>query len=388
MAFSSDGGLQAISPKEFLTISQLRKQDEADPDGQHNAPDGRGSVEIQDALSEQFADYLNAHRVTGGHPNRFVLPASGKWDKGGHKLAAVSTDTARVAVGQARFIRNADQLAGRNVTAGEDLLTNQGTLAGDRFAQRLIELKLPLQDPAVMTLRSPPHAGEKLLSVAAANKLASMVRALMPQAKTFFLSGDRICNPLFESKEEKDKIAAASIIDLREFKDGDLRMWLILEGCSTSTSVSDYSARLAMISQTHPDTPSKLVWLGAKPIGARTVYDVLGLSAIPLPVPTTTAELYERRYLLFSLGDRPEVLNYELDTDKATVFRAEHSRTGAAFRLYSTRDGRIVRLDRDGSVHIFLPSQQREYLSGRYVDDELVVFNDAGFYDGTDEGAR
>ncbi|MEX3954169.1 caspase domain-containing protein [Paraburkholderia sp. EG287B] len=388
LAFSSDGAMKAMSPKDFSEITQLRKQDDVDPNSSHTAPDGRSSDEIQESLDEKFAGFLDAHRVNGRKAGLISLRAAEAWDEGGRKLNVLTVDSFQAGTQQARFVRSADQMASRNVDIGHNHAPGQGPLAGDHFAQRLIASGLNLQEPAVMTPHAPPHAGEDALSQAASNKLTAAVVASVPQARSFFSDGNRACNPLTEMKEDRNQIAPASIIDLREFKDGDLRVWLIVEGCYTSPSVSDYFARLAVIYSKGVGAAPQLVWLNTTPVGGTTVNDAMGLAAIPLPAPSIVAELYAQRHFLMSISDRPELLDYDLETGKAIVFRAEGSRTGAAQGVYRTEDGRVVRLDLDGSVHIFLPSRQREYLSGRYVDDEFVVFDDAGFYDGTDEGAR
>ncbi|MBY4771897.1 caspase family protein [Burkholderia ambifaria] len=388
LAFSSDGAMKAMSPKDFSVITQLRKQDDADPNTLHTAPDGRSSYEIQESLGDRLAEYLNAHRVIGRKSGQISLNAAKAWDEGGRKLNASSVNSLQASTQQGRFVRSADQLANRDFEIGQSRAPEQGSLAGDHFAQRLIASGLKLQEPAVMKPHSPPHGGEDVLNAVAANKLAAAVVASMPQAKSFFSDGNRACNPSIDKKEDGNKIAPASIIDMREFKDGDLRVWLIVEGCYTSPSVSDYFARIAVVSSKGASAAPQLIWLNAKPVDQTTVNDAMGLATIPLPAPSIDAELYSQRHLLLSITDRPELLDYDLETGKAEVFRAVARRTGAAQRVYRTEDGRIVRLDRDGSVHIFLPNQQREYLSGRYVDDEFVVFDDVGFYDGTDEGAR
>ncbi|WP_250487882.1 caspase family protein [Caballeronia sp. GaOx3] len=384
LAFSTDGAWRTLAPQEFALLSRLRTQDDADPDELHSAPDGRMSLDVSDSLDENLVAFLTAHRVQDRQTKHITLKASKAWDSGGRILAVRNPERSNPAVEKAGFSRGADQLSR---VFGEIPASRQGPLRSDRFAQRLIDLGFSLQRPAQMTEYSflPPNGG--IMGVAAARKQLSAIFASMPQAKKFFLTDDNFCNPLILQGKELSKIAPRSIIAMREFQDADLSAWVIVEGCSTSGSVDNYYARVALISRDGKNEP-RIVWLNEKVSGTKSVDETMGLKAIPVPAPNFIAQLYDRRHLLFSIGDRPELLDYDMNSGGATLFRAVSARTGAAFGLYRTADGRNIRLDKDGSVHIFSANQQRESLSGRYIDDEIVLFNDAGFYDGSEEGAR
>jgi hypothetical protein len=57
--------------------------------------------------------------------------------------------------------------------------------------------------------------------------------------------------------------------------------------------------------------------------------------------------------------------------------------------LQLTKDGRfLVQFNNDGQLYVYSVSDQKRILSGISVDDEVVVYTDDGFYDGTTEGGR
>lgn len=91
------------------------------------------------------------------------------------------------------------------------------------------------------------------------------------------------------------------------------------------------------------------------------------------------------RFIVLSVLDRLYVVDHRNLTLSGPV-RLSSSGKGATFA--ASRDGRhFMQVNEDGSLAIHRFDDGRPVLRGRYVDDEMVLFDDAGHFAATREGA-
>lgn len=385
LAFSEAGAMQAVSPKDYEKLAELIRKDEADSNLGHQSGDGGESrFSLESALSGRLQDYVARHDVSRSKTNIETLQATSRWDVGGHQLTRLAGSQTSGRYVQPRSVSNMDQLAAREFL--EIPRRRVGSMRNDRFAQRLFDLGL-----------SPQQQADKKVYVAPLSAINKTGRWLMPALTgslpnvNRFVDQENICIPSVmewaNPDRSKDNIPLASVLEAHMFTVQDIVVWLVAVGCTSSPAVSDFSLRLAVLVK-QGNGALNIIWLNEKSTGKSTVHEALGLAAVPYPAPSIGTDLYDHRHLLVSLSDRPEVLDYDLITGTVLVVRGGSASYAAAAGLYRTSDGKIIRLDRDGGIHFYSPQLQREYLSGRYVDDEIVVYDEVGFYDGTDEGSR
>lgn len=91
------------------------------------------------------------------------------------------------------------------------------------------------------------------------------------------------------------------------------------------------------------------------------------------------------RFIVLSVLDRLYVVNHR-DLTMSGPVRLASSGRGATFG--ATRDGRhFIQVNEDGSLAVHRLDNGESVLRGRYVDDELVLFDDAGHFVSTRDGA-
>jgi hypothetical protein len=117
---------------------------------------------------------------------------------------------------------------------------------------------------------------------------------------------------------------------------------------------------------------------------------VLSSFAEPLGLTeaTSKAALSHDR-LLIHVGANETILVFDLETRRVkALFKAvPHGDLIAAVRL--TSDARhLVQLNADGRFYVYALAEQKRVLSGYYLDDEVVLFTDQGYYWATAEGAQ
>jgi hypothetical protein len=68
--------------------------------------------------------------------------------------------------------------------------------------------------------------------------------------------------------------------------------------------------------------------------------------------------------------------------------KADQQPYGIVAKLYEASAQRVVRLDDDGGFRVLSIAARRPLIRGRFIDDEIVMFNDQGYYAGTEEAAK
>ncbi len=385
LAFSDAGLMAALDPAGAARLAVLKATEEANLKAAKDtnaepAPFDQGAYALEEALSNRADDYI-MHFVPSA-PRRaraFTLAASLRWDDGGRPLDLGSG--ARAAAGRQLMVsRSLDQLLARPFD--QIPASRQGAFHDDRLAQRLQDFGLTLLKPMASTNYVVPERGPNgRISTTWLNPMLKSVAGIQD-----LISDTSSCNKL-EERSDGDGIDIHSAYSARAWRTSDMTLWLVTEGCSFSGSVSDFFVRFALVVQRGSGAP-QLIRLNDKTDQGASVEATLKLQTASFPWPAPSAELIDGRYLLLAFADQPSIIETDLATGRVTIMKGEAGRYGAASRLYRTPDGRIVRLDRDGGLHVYAPSVRRDVLHGRYVDDELVFYDSDGFFNGTEEGSR
>jgi len=382
LVFGPEDAGAILSPDDSRLRDQLAEQDDDDPDNNHKAADGRDQDVLQEAIERKVSSYFNGRLKPLDRTGRSIaLRASYRLGEGG--LPATATSLRSNRPGPVRGVRSLDQLQSRVFLQLPD--ARQDGFGDDLFAQRLEDLGIHIVKPATKIYHEAPikqddkHRGEWL---------SRDISRMMPGARPFIDPND-VCNPQTEdwTKPDSLKIAPYSAENVTFLTGSNIRLLLVTEGCTASPSISDFSLRLALLLQIDNQVP-KLFWLSGLKAGDDKVDTLMAFDTAPFPAPRLEAELFDDRYLVIANGDDADILQYDLTTKTADVFDADVDAFGPAARLYRTDRGTLIRLDRDGGVHFYSPEDEATFLNGRYVDDELVIHDQSGFYDGTDEGAR
>lgn len=383
LLFSPGEDLRKLSPSDAALRDDLKRRQDRDPETEINpkAPDGRTADEISLPWAAEIGRLLDAADVADTTIDDF--PASAKWDSGGREVQVARTPTG--AGGRIRGRRDLDQLVARPFGNLEE--ARQGSFRQDHFAQRLMDLGFKLLEPAAMTPYSAP--GRDDYEERDGQWIVRLISASLPGSSAMIDAGG-YCN-LLGKEDEKGKtepIMGHDALDARRFVTGEVQAWLITQACSVSPSISDFQLHLGLLVVQNGQT-STLTWLNDKPVAGKTIHNVLDLGRVAFPAPLVEAQLFEGKHLVLAVGDQADVVDYNLASGTAVVLRGTVGVPHAATdRLYRTTDARIIRLDLDGGIHVYSNSNKAEYLQGRYVDDELVLHDGDGFFDGTDEGAR
>jgi hypothetical protein len=382
LLFSPGEEVRKLSAAAGALLDELKRRRDRDPENEINpkAPDGRTADEITGPLAAEAARLFEEAEVADTTVDEY--PATAKWDSGGRTVQVAS---APVGGGRIRGRRGLDQLVARPFGNLEE--ARQGTFRQDRFAQRLMDLGLKLQEPASATPYAAPNRDD--YEKRDGKWIPRLIGASVPGISSM-VNPEGYCVLLdqFRTKGKVQPVAAHDALDARRFEMGQSQAWLVSQACSVSPSVSDYQLYIGLLVARSGQTPT-LTWLNERPAAGKTIHDALDLGRIAFPAPLVEAQLFDGRHLVFAVGDRADVLDYDIEAGTAVVLQGaagvSHS---AADRLYRTTDGRVIRLDIDGGIHLYSAADGAEYLQGRYVDDEFVLYDSDGHFDGTDEGAR
>jgi hypothetical protein len=377
---------EVADPHDAEIYHKLLDLEDSDPGKDHNAPDGRSEERVLWALDDKidfFHDGVLKTSITS--KNVINVPALRKFDDGGSALpSTVGVKAQRsTSLGQ----RNIDQLDARVFAQLPE--SDQSGFRDDIFGKRLEDLSVVLSRPGgVIRFRPDPKEDEDHKG----DWLTSAILKAMPAASPF-IGNIAACDPADQSDDDPKKVSPLKIIPYFGVSGSSLtsphhNILIVAQACSTSPSVDDYLLRVAAITQTDNLTP-KLIWLNDVKIGDKTLESAMGWDRASFPAPSIEAEIVDDKYLLVGSGDNGSAFELNLENGDQTLFKGDEDEDfGAVKRLYRTDSGAIVRIDRDLRLHFYSPTSKNSYLGGRFIDDEIVINDDQGFYAGSDEGAR
>ncbi|WP_449409297.1 caspase family protein [Methylobacterium komagatae] len=269
---------------------------------------------------------------------------------------------------------------------------------GDRFAQRLsdwrIELLEPSSPPARLKASAPGANGTRSTSWFMPHlreKLPEAIPVLYNDyyAGCFFSreNGRWTTQPVDDkpvrNELEPKSLGTESIVSVTAWNSATLKAWLFSTSCSYGTA-DDRHGQLVLI-QKRPGEQPRLTWLSIAELGGVLVGDALDLGN----TPTLLADVYNDKFLVVASDRSNAVVVFDMLNGLVTDIVPASRTRGVLRSAYLTKDGKVIRLGQDGSIDIFRrkPSPRR-LVEGRYVDDELILFDDAGQYDGTPEAGR
>ncbi|MDN2565931.1 caspase family protein [Aquibium sp. A9E412] len=360
-----------------------------------------------DDLAEAFDNIEEPERIAArspDHPAADVASVRGALFDGADAGALMAAGAARGAVGLA------PQATGRTA---EGLA---GTLLGLRFAPpdparvfggnlnaRMFEVDaMALTDDEKAAL----YFGElEAFRAAAMSAVAADVpraQAIFDQALGCWPSGDRLANNLTGAWRFADT--------------GGRTVWLTHAACQGigtvgNLAISQFDLFVADgLEKRHynllfdrrfyeaaqlPDDPPNLYRDGAKKeaaYGALRAAGGDGLAKLDQSVHqraenTDVAPVFAAgRFILLPVGEELYIIDHRALTLRGPVPLTTHSHRS---RFLATEDGRhFLQVGADGSLAIHRLATGEAVLRGRYVDDEMVIFDEAGHYVATPEGAQ
>lgn len=99
--------------------------------------------------------------------------------------------------------------------------------------------------------------------------------------------------------------------------------------------------------------------------------------------------LVEDRWLMIAAPAGNAAAIIDLETPDKPIYVKKMRDVYTTAQLFRSADGsRLVQLNTDGRFYIYKTADGERLVSGRWIDDELVLVTDNGYYDGTYEGAH
>ena len=93
--------------------------------------------------------------------------------------------------------------------------------------------------------------------------------------------------------------------------------------------------------------------------------------------------------LLISSIDDSSIIVFDANTQKVTAAFSDIAESQDLEFLHLSQDGKLVlQINKSGHFYFYDTATQKRILNGLYVDDEIVLYTDDGFYDGTVEGTH
>jgi hypothetical protein len=391
LLFSVDTLRDFFAPQHSARIRKIKEQRASMPS---SAAEEYELWKQQSNLEEE-ADSLVIDNVKRTHilaaddgKSAIDLSPSRTWDDGNRSLGI----TAEVTAGSRPNV-----IKGNKNTEGFATSEKHDLYARDRFARRLMESGLDAKLHASKRLFEPPRSPSEYSEDV--SWFLPALKADIPEAAAMFsndvgTSGCAMVKPpagLWEyggSREGtyvKDELVPASIgsfsvYAVHSWKMSEGSFWLIATTCSEGTGESRYG-QLALVSKDEGKA-AELWWLSLRE--HKIVGDLLGI----YNAPSLIAEIIDRRFLLLAAEGRNNAIVVDLDARKVTHTFASGSAHDVITRLHLTADGRLIQLNDDGRFYVYSLSQNRRLLNGRYIDDEILFFDDRGYYAGTPEAAH
>ena len=94
-------------------------------------------------------------------------------------------------------------------------------------------------------------------------------------------------------------------------------------------------------------------------------------------------------FLLLSSISRSSIFIFDVRKNKVKAFFQDIPEAQDLESLHLTQNGRLVlQINKGGRFYFYDIATQKRVLNGLYIDDEIVLYTDDGFYDGTIEGAH
>lgn len=210
-------------------------------------------------------------------------------------------------------------------------------------------------------------------------RIAERIAASVPAAKTLFAPVESFgCLP--DAATEASPRIFGYFNNALEFKLKNRTLWLTLLSCKW-TSGGTYEPNFYLFDS----AAAKPVRLGDdnpdQPNGGQCDANI-GYCGIE-------ARLYADRYLLIWSRESRALAVYDIKAGK-TIFQRYGIERGELLKeaSYTADGGHVVQINTDGSFYVYALESQQRTLSGRYVDDEVVVWTPDLRFDASPEGAN
>ncbi|UWU80713.1 caspase family protein [Bradyrhizobium huanghuaihaiense] len=371
-----------VSPSELQQYNTLK--------GKSEEPDSEAALyDLIEKLEQRRAAAVGSMRLFKDRsPRRVDLRSTKKWDKGGEARAVYIPSIAQLA-SLGRGIRTRDQLA-----QPEPMQLQRRAvlpLKDDPFFDRAAQWGLSLAQPSFNRIKYARPANYDR-DKDGSNWISKLFVASVPDAKPKESNALVGCAAWITGERElpENDVSAIGLDDVYQawvWRSKEMDTWLLARECSTSPSVSDLFVHLAVVTK-RKGQPAKLRWLNTRNYKEKTLETLLGLDFAPLPLPEVLAQIYEQRFLVLSIGNRDELVVYDIEQDRIGMAASDGNGRIPATQLYWTLDGRALKLNQDGTLGVFSRSTGQLLVRGRFIDDELLFFDQSGYYSGTFEAAR
>lgn len=245
---------------------------------------------------------------------------------------------------------------------------------GDAVTRRLKEFGLDLPQPILPSFRksgSPEPDSDMLI--------ARRIETTVPFARGLFMPIESFgCVP--EASTEKSPKIFGYFDSALQFSPRNRTIWLTLQSCKWTTN-GTYEPNFYLFDS----TAKKPIRLGqdnpAQPNG--------GLCDANIGNCGVDARLYANRYLLIWSRESRAMMIYDVDAHR-TLFQQYGLDRGELLKEahYSPKDNHVTQVNSDGSFYVYDTRSGERVLSGRYVDDEVVVWASDLRFDASPEGAN
>ncbi len=269
--------------------------------------------------------------------------------------------------------RQALQVNGIGRWRGAVRLTPARTRA-DALTSRLNDFGLSLAQPTM-----PSFSKFGPLDEEADMTIARSIAQTVPAATDLFVPSESFgCVP--ENATAEHPLLFGYFTDAVEFRIGNRTLWLTLLSCKWTAGgafepnfyVFDSSAAQPLrLGEDNPQQPNA------------------GRCTANIAYCGIQARLFFERYLLIWSRESRALSLFDIDAQR-TVFRQFDIPGGDLLKeAYLTAAGNhVVQINEDGSFHVYDIRSQQEVLTGRYVDDEVIVWSQDLSFDASPEGAN
>lgn len=166
----------------------------------------------------------------------------------------------------------------------------------------------------------------------------------------------------------------------RSWRSGTTSIWLLQQHCIPGSSVGTSSAQLGV-----------LVAREGKGAQYIPLKDDLGVDSVTSEGGTTTilkSWLSDDDVLLVA-GPNRALLVYDVKARKRIAYIRNAPEADVASSIHLTRDrSTLLQVNENGRLFVYRLRDQKRLISGYYIDDEIVLHQDDGYYMATPEGAH